>query len=99
MTKPIKRVTLEVTDDQHRKLRLAAKQFDITQQDLMGLLIDITLTNTETVRKPIEAYVRKKKIEEEKVRQLEEKTKSVLSMLKPEQLERLLSGEVDLSAL
>ncbi len=87
MTKPIKRVTLEVTDDQHRKLRLAAKQFDIT------------LTNTETVRKPIEAYVRKKKIEEEKARQLEEKTKSVLSMLKPEQLERLLNGEVDLSAL
>ena len=38
MTKPIKRVTLEVTGGQHRKLRLAAKQFDITQQDLMGLL-------------------------------------------------------------
>ena len=38
MTKPIKRVTLEVTDDQHRKLRLAAKQFDITPPDLMGLL-------------------------------------------------------------
>ena len=37
MTMPIKRVTLEVTDDQHRKLRQAAKKIDITQQDLMNL--------------------------------------------------------------
>jgi hypothetical protein len=95
----IKRVTLEINEAQHRRLRAASSMFSVTQQDLLGLLIDITLTNPETIRKPVEIFVRRKKAEEEKARQLEDRAKNFISRLSQDQQDKLLSGELELSAL
>lgn len=95
----IKRVTLEINEVQHRRLRAASSMFNITQQDLLGLLIDITLTNPETIRKPAEIFVRRNKAEEEKARHLEDRAKNLLSRLTQEQQDKLLAGELDLSAM
>jgi len=99
VTTQVKRVTLEVTPAQHRKLRDASAKFDTTQAELLGYLIDITLTNTDVVRTAVEAQVRKRKLEEERARQTEDKAKQLVSSLPPETLAKLLSGELDLSKL
>lgn len=99
MTIQVKRVTLEVTPAQHRKLLDASAKFDTTQAELLGYLIDITLTNTDVVKTAVEAQVRKRKLEEERARQTEEQAKQLISTLSPEALARLLSGEADLSKL
>ena len=99
MSTEIKRVTLEVSPAQHRKLRDACSKFDTTQAELLGYLIDITLSNTDVVKAAVESMVRKRKIEEERQRQNEDKAKQLVSALPPEVLAKLLSGEADLSKL
>lgn len=95
----IKRVTIEVSNQQHKRLKDACERFDTTQPELIGYLIDITLTNPDVVKKQVDALVAKRKQEEAKNRETEEKAKRLINSLSPEALTRLLAGEIDLSRL
>ncbi|MGI1988711.1 hypothetical protein [Shewanella glacialipiscicola] len=96
MVQPSKRVTLDLTLPQHRKLRDAAKSSNINQQDLLALIIDLTLSSPETIKPHIERFVARKQAEERKQKDLERKAKDLISNLNEEQLEALLSGKLSL---
>lgn len=96
---PIKRITLEITPAQHQRLKNACDRFETTQVELLGYIIDITLANSDVVKAPVEAMVKKRKLEEAKAREIEEKTRRFIDSLPADTLERILSGEVDMTKL
>lgn len=94
MVQPSKRVTLDISPSQHRKLRDSAKSSGISQQELLALIIDLTLSSTETIKPHIERFLLRKQAEERRAKELERKAKDLISSLSEEQLEALLSGKL-----
>lgn len=94
-----KRVTLDLDMRGHKKLREAAKMFDLTQQELLVLVVELTLTNPETIRAHAERYKRRKEAEEARKEDMNKKAKMLLEQLTPEQQAKLLSGNVNLASL
>lgn len=89
-----KKVTMDVTPAQHRKLKDATKSMDVTQQELLGIIIDLTLTNIESVRPHVIKYVQRRDAEAQKNKEREAKAKQLISQLTEEQLEKLLAGQL-----
>lgn len=89
----IKRVTLDLTPTRHRILKEGSKKLGLTQQECLSLIVDLTMTNPETIRKHAEQYLKKKAAEEKAEQELQDKAKRLVSQLSPEQIAKLLAGE------
>lgn len=94
-----KRVTLDLDLVSHKKLRNASKSFQLTQQDLLTLIVDLTLGNPEAIRPHAERFRKRKEAEEQRKLDMERKAQDLLSKLTPEQQNKLLSGAIDLERL
>lgn len=99
MTSQSKRVTLDLEMSGHKKLRTAAKTFGITQQELLALIVDLTLSNLDTIRPHAERFKKRKDAEVNKRADMHNKAMSLLAKMTPEQQEKLLSGQVNLDDL
>lgn len=88
-----KKVTMDVTNIQHRKLRDATKSMNVTQQELLGIIIDLTLTNPDGIRPHVAKYVQRRDAEALKQKELQKKASELISTLSEEQLMRLMSGQ------
>lgn len=94
-----KRVTLDLDIAGHKKLRTAAKTFGINQQELLALIVDLTLSNLDTIRPHAERFRKRKEAEEQKRIDMERKAQALLAKMTPEMQEKLLSGSIDFSSL
>lgn len=92
----IKRVTLKVTQKQHKFLKDHAGN-GITQEDLLGLMIDVLSANPKTFLPHVERLRKRKAIEAERQKELDRKAKNLLQSLSDEQIEKLLAGQLSQS--
>ena len=91
-----KKITMDVTSIQHRRVRDAAKQMSVTQQELLGIIIDLTLTNIDGIRPHVAKYVQRRDAEVLKQKELQQRAERLIALLSPDKLERLLTGELKL---
>ena len=74
-----KRVTLDLTSSQHKKLKDGSKSLGLTQQEALSLIVDLTMSNPETIRQHADRFLRKKKAEEQKAKDMDDKAKRLIS--------------------
>ena len=91
-----KKITMDVTTVQHRRVRDAAKLMNVTQQELLGIIIDLTLTNIEGIRPHVAKYVQRRDAEALKQKELQQKAERLIASLSADKLEKLLTGELKL---
>lgn len=91
-----KKITMDVTTVQHRRVRDASKLMNVTQQELLGIIIDLTLTNIEGIRPHVAKYVQRRDAEILKQKELQQKAERLIASLSPDKLEKLLTGEFKL---
>lgn len=91
-----KKITMDVTTVQHRRVRDASKLMNVTQQELLGIIIDLTLTNIEGIRPHVAKYVQRRDAEILKQKELQQKAELLIASLSPDKLEKLLTGELKL---
>ncbi len=91
-----KKITMDVTTVQHRRVRDASKLMNVTQQELLGIIIDLTLTNIEGIRPHVAKYVQRRDAEILKQKELQQKAERLIASLSPDKLEKLLTGELKL---
>lgn len=91
-----KKITMDVTTVQHRRVRDASKLMNVTQQELLGIIIDLTLTNIEGIRPHVAKYVQRRDAEILKQKELQKKAERLVASLSPDKLEKLLTGELKL---
>lgn len=91
-----KKITMDVTTVQHRRVRDASKLMNVTQQELLGIIIDLTLTNIEGIRPHVAKYVQRRYAEILKQKELQQKAEKLIASLSPDKLEKLLTGELKL---
>ena len=91
-----KKITMDVTTVQHRRVRDASKLMNVTQQELLGIIIDLTLTNIEGTRPHVAKYVQRRDAEILKQKELQQKAERLIASLSPDKLEKLLTGELKL---
>lgn len=91
-----KKITMDVTTVQHRRVRDASKLMNVTQQELLGIIIDLTLTNIEGIRPHVAKYVQRRDAEALKQKELQQKAEKLIASLSPDKLEKLLTGELKL---
>lgn len=87
-----KKITMDVTTVQHRRVRDAAKLMNVTQQELLGIIIDLTLTNIEGIRPHVAKYVQRRDAEALKQKELQQKAERLIASLSADKLEKLLTG-------
>lgn len=95
----MKRVTLDLDASRHGRLIDAAKKFGLTQQDLMVLVFDLTLTNLPAIAPHVERFKKRKEAEKARQEALEKQAKLLIERLTPEQQSQLLSGSLTLPEL
>lgn len=91
-----KKITMDVTTVQHRRVRDASKLMNVTQQELLGIIIDLTLTNIEGIRPHVAKYVQRRDAEILKQKELQQKAERLIASLSADKLEKLLTGELKL---
>ena len=91
-----KKITMDVTTVQHRRVRDASKLMNVTPQELLGIIIDLTLTNIEGIRPHVAKYVQRRDAEILKQKELQQKAERLIASLSPDKLEKLLTGELKL---
>ena len=91
-----KKITMDVTTVQHRRVRDAAKLMNVTQQELLGIIIDLTLTNIDGIRPHVAKYVQRRDAEALKQKELQQKAERLIASLSADKLEKLLTGELKL---
>lgn len=89
-----KKITIDVTQAQHGRLKSVSKAMNVTQQELLSVIIDLTLSNLESIRPHVLKYVQKRDQEAERQREIKAKAERLISSLSPEELERLLAGRL-----
>lgn len=94
MSEITKKLTFDVTPLQHRRLKESSKTLNITQQELVGIIIDLTLTNLEGIKPHVQRYLQKKMAEENKRKELEKKAQELIAKLSDEQMADLLAGRL-----
>ena len=91
-----KKITMDVTTVQHRRVRDASKLMNVTQQELLGIIIDLTLTNIDGIRPHVAKYVQRRDAEALKQKELQQKAERLIASLSADKLEKLLTGELKL---
>lgn len=91
-----KKITMDVTTVQHRRVRDAAKLMNVTKQELLGIIIDLTLTNIDGIRPHVAKYVQRRDAEALKQKELQQKAERLIASLSADKLEKLLTGELKL---
>ncbi|GAL22969.1 hypothetical protein JCM19235_1270 [Vibrio maritimus] len=99
MAEKNKRVTLSVTSTQHDFLRDHSKPNSLTQEELLGLIIDVMAANPKALEPHIQRLRKRKAVNEQRKKELEKKASNLISSLSQEQQDKLLSGQLDLSSL
>ena len=94
-----KRVTLKVIEKQHAFIRKMSKPNDVTQEELLGLMIDVLAANPKAIEPYIERFRKRKIMDLQRKKDIETKAANLVSSLTPEMQEKLLSGALDLSKL
>lgn len=92
----VKKLTFDVTPLQHKRLKDSSKILDITQQELVGVIIDLTLTNLESIKPHVLRYKQRKEAEENKRKDVEKKAQALIASLSEEQIADLLAGKLKL---
>lgn len=99
MAEESKRITLKVTDKQHKFIRGMSKPNGITQEELLGLMIDVLSVNPKAIEPHIVRFRQRKVAEEQRKKDMEAKASKLVGSLTPEMQARLLSGDFDVEAL
>ena len=94
-----KRITLKLTQKRHDFIRSMSKPNDVTQEELMGIIIDVISVNPKAIQPHIERFKKKRDYEKQRQKELEARATRLLSTLTEEQQAKLLSGSLDLSKL
>lgn len=94
MSEIVKKITIDCTPVQHAKLKSHSKAMNVTQQELLSVIIDLTLNNIESIRPHVVKYTQKRDAEIERQREIRAKAEKLVSSLSPDELERLLSGRL-----
>ncbi len=93
-----KRVTLKVTAKQHKFLKDCAGD-GVTQEDALGLMIDVLSANPKSFFPHLERLRKRKQVEAERQKELDKRAKNLLNALSNEQIEKLLAGQLTSESL
>lgn len=94
MSEIVKKITIDCTPVQHAKLKAHSKAMNVTQQELLSVILDLTMNNIESIRPHVVKYAKQRDAEAEKQREIKAKAERLISSLSPEELERLLAGRL-----
>lgn len=95
----VKRVTLKISTAQHKAIKGMSRPNDLTQEELLGLMIDVITANPKAIEPHIARYKARRAAEQQRQKEMANKAANLVNSLPPELQEKLLSGALDAAAL